>query len=75
VKKNIYYFAMERVIASTRGGSSSTVIPAEAGIQEFFIINDAGCPRLTNCWGRLIKSGMTAGACPAQCLLILLNQL
>jgi len=64
VKKNIYYVAMERVIASTRGGSSSTVIPAEAGIQEFF--NDAGCR---------IKSGMTAGACPAQCLLILINQL
>jgi hypothetical protein len=66
VKKDIYYVAMERVIASTRGGSSSTVIPAEAGIQEFFIINDAGCR---------IKSGMTAGACPAQCLLILINQL
>ena len=29
MKKNIYYVAMERVIASTRGGSSSTVIPAE----------------------------------------------
>ncbi|RLC01061.1 MAG: hypothetical protein DRH90_17020 [Deltaproteobacteria bacterium] len=30
------------------------VIPAEAGIQK-----NTGCPRLTTCRGRLIKSGMT----------------
>jgi len=30
------------------------VIIAKAGIQE-----DTGCPRLTTCRGRLIKSGMT----------------
>jgi hypothetical protein len=30
------------------------VIPAKAGIQK-----NTGCPRLTTCRGRLIKSGMT----------------
>jgi len=32
----------------------TVVIPAEAGIQKY-----TGCPRLTTCRGRLIKSGMT----------------
>jgi hypothetical protein len=67
----------ELVISSTRGESSSNVIPAEVLRQAqdrelverpesrmFLTINDAGCPRLTTYRGRLIKSGMTAGTCP-----------